>query len=338
MTADRPEVDSTKQFVTTVPDDVGCLDINGLGGGLKFVNERKMAFTHTAAVALLEMPEFPGDRPLRPEHVIYLIGTMRRKTFHWEWCKLITCTCKQPAFNQPANAEFRMNGQHTAWARLEMPADETAHVSIMRYEAATVEDMRTLYASIDRNASRTKANVINSHLVGCNEFAEFPANLIRHTAEGLAVWKWQAATERSTHDGDDIACLMKTKHLEVCQRVMRFLNTQGLNIRHRDCSHIRRSPVMAAMIATFDKVPTIAPEFWLPVKDGVNLERTDDPRHKLRSELRASVVSMCGGKKAKRVSVEEMYRWCLYAWNAHREGRTLSSLRVQIEAPRPGLK
>lgn len=308
------------------PSDV--VDVTSLGSGLELVKTRKVDFTHEEAEKLLNYEEFAGDRPLKNAHVDYLVQSMQRGTFHPEWVNLVVCKLD--------GKTYRMNGQHTAWARLELGKNWECMVTMLEYKAETMDDMRILYASIDRSSPRSRANVITSYLAGTDEFEGVKATTMRVVPQGFAQWFWKTKTERRLHDGDDVAVLLKTDHYDLARKVCSFLDAHSA----RDQRHILRAPVVAAMFATFNKAPQVALEFWGPVAAGIGIEKLGDPRLKLRNELQRSAVDNGGGALSdkKRVSQEYMFRQCLGAWNAFREGRPLQILKAVEKGNRPGVK
>lgn len=304
------------------------LNVTELGDGLKLVATRKVNFSHDEAEKILEHEEFIGDRALKNAHVDYLVSSMKRGTFHPEWVNLVVCKFD--------GKTWRMNGQHTAWARLEMPKEWPCPVTILEYTAKSMEDMRTLYASIDRSSPRTRANVIDSYLAGTPEFEGVRAVSLRLMPQGFALWFWKTKTERRYHDGDDIAYLVKTDHYDLARKVCAFLDKHA----GRDYKHLHRAPVVAAMFATFNRAPQIALDFWGPVATGTGIDKVGDPRLKLRNELQRNAVDHGFGAHSdkKIVSPEFMYRQCVTAWNAFREGRTLQILKAVEKGNRPGVK
>lgn len=311
---------------TIVKNEV--VDVTSLGNGLRLVRQRKVNFDPDEALKLIECEEFVGDRPLKQSHVDHLVRHMQRGTFHPEWVTLITCR-----YNGKV---YRMNGQHTAWARLEMPKAWECQVLMFEYEAQNEEDMRTLYSSIDRGSPRTKSNIINSYLVGCAEFDGVKAKTLAEVPRGFGLWRWATQHERQQHDGDVIAFLLKSEHYDLAKKVCGFLDKCSV----REHRHMFRSPVVAAMFATFDKAPQIAVEFWQPVSDGTGLTMRGDARLKLRNELMQTAVGLGTGARSdkERVTQEFMYRICIAAWNAFREGRPLQILKATEKGKRTAVK
>ena len=311
-----------------VEDRPEVLKVMGLGDRLKLVQTRKMDFTVEEAHKVLQHEEFPGDRTLRNGHVDYLISAMMRGTFHPEWVNLVICKFD--------GKTYRMNGQHTAWARIYMDKGYSCPVTMLEYTAKSMEDMRILYSSIDRSSPRSKGDVIKSYLAGTPEFEGVKAQTLRVAPQGFAVWFWKSKHERNQHDGDDIAFLIKTEHYDLTMKVCGFMDRHST----RDCKHILRAAVVGAMFATFNKAPQIAMEFWGPVANGTGIEKTGDPRLKLRNELIRVAVDVGTGSQSdkKKVSQEYMFRQCVGAWNAYREGRSLQLLKAIEKGNRTPVK
>jgi len=303
-------------------------DVTSLGKGLELKRRRKLEFNYSAAHTLLEHEEFPGDRKLKQSHVDHLIRVMKRGTFRPEWVTLITC--------QLAGKTYRMNGQHTAWARLEMPEDWPCPVQLLEYEAETEEDVRTLYSSIDRGSPRNRSNIMDSYLAGSEEYDGVKRTTLKYMPQGFMLWFWPTPTERQKHDADDVAFLLKTDQYDLARKVCSFLDKLSV----RENKHVFRAAVIAAMFATFKKAPQIAVEFWGPVSDGTGMQAKGDPRLKLRNELMRTAVDSGGGSRSekKRVTAEYMYRLCINAWNAYRDGRSLSMLKATESGKRTRVK
>lgn len=322
-TTDRPTVE--------IPEAIDLNDIGSLGGGLRVVSTRKERFNHELAERLLSMADVPcGDRPLNNRHVEYLIGTIKRGTFRPELVRFITCVCKEDG------KTYRINGQHTCWARMELPNNSMVgvEVDVSHYSAATLQDVRMLYASVDRGMSRTKGVVINTYLAGSEVVQGASPKVVRLAAAGLSLWLWETNHERSKHDGDDIAYLMQTEYVTVTAKVIEWMQTAGNNIRR--FSFLCRSPISAGMFETFDKSAAKAKEFWDSVRDGTGFAMKSDPRLKLRNELMQSTLNT--SRTARPVTNEEMYRWVVYAWNAWRRNEELTRFVVPQGVDRPKAK
>jgi hypothetical protein len=337
---EAPAVSERMTFSGHAPETV--VNIDDVYEDCRLISERKLDLDHDAATNILQLPEFivndaEVDRNLRDRHVEYLSACMNGGRFHPEWVSIITCVCKARVGANPPGSEFRMNGQHTCWARLHVDADYRCPVKHLRYEAESIDAMRRLYASIDRNAPRTTGNVINSYLAGTDGFEKANKRILGFLSSGMVFWlapqedgeeqkvkssKWR------TIDPDTLAYLMRTKYREIVTRVLDFL-TDG-RLTHTAIRIVGRSPVIAAMYETMTKLKSSAShEFWEKVMDGIGLESTTDPRYKLREALMSATIGQGNGKAkgVKSVSQEDMYRWCITCWNYWRRDEPMKVLK-----------
>ena len=294
--------------------------------GLELLHTRKHNFDHHLCEKVIGYREFSGERQLRPNHVNHLINAMLRGTFHPEWVNLIVC--------EHAGETWRMNGQHTCLARLELPKSwkDSGQVTVMTYETKTFDAMRELYASIDRNSPRTKGNVIHSYLGGSEEFVEVSPTLVRLLGESLGFWLWEGGHELYKHDGDEVSYLMMHTYKSLVQTILAFCLTEP---RLQSVEHMRRSPVVAAMYETFSKVIQPSLDFWTTIKTGVGFDSMSDPRLKLRSALQNTKLGSSRTKeRQKTIDRETQYRWCINSFNHWRKGDEMKVLNSTKERQR----
>lgn len=307
-------------------------DIKSLGQLLRLNSQENVELTHELCKELLALPTFVGERRLRPRHVAELAKHMRDGTFHWNMVGLITCRCNEPHNEKPKGTTFRMNGQHTCQARIELPPSYRAPVRLLRYSAATEADMRRLYATIDRGAPRTKANVIHSYIDGTEEYDGYPHHVVKHLPAALAMWRWERPEQRATHNGDDIAYMLLESDRAICQTVLGFLS-QFKQVEHK---HILRGPVVAAMLETFSRSVNKSNEFWTAVATGLGLNSERDPRKKLHKLLLTHTAHAAASNRLNgggAISREAMYRACIYCWNLWRKGEVVNGIRVPERRP-----
>lgn len=319
---------AAKQFHGHVPTEDEILHINSLGKGLRLLGQRRVPFTTKLAEEFLLIKELPGDRKLSDAHVSKLIQLMMEGSFHCELVNLASAFCLE------TGEEVRANGQHCCWARLAAPAGiETAlgNVTVSRYEAQTLVDVRLLWGVFDQFRIRKRGDVIYNHLVDSAGFENSGRRIIGELSSGLSLWLWETQHERGRHDASAVAYLMQTEYATVTRKVSEFLVASPFH----SARHLFRSPVVAAMFATFSKAVGKSEEFWAAVRDGANLP-AGDPRLVLRNDLmRTSLSSYNKASKSKAASQEDMYRWGIHAWNAWRRGSTMIYLRSPAGVPRP---
>lgn len=325
MTTALLEPPQVRQFDMEILDDAPkSLDIASLGGELKLIGRATRELTIKWAEELIDMPVL-WDRPMEDQWVAKLVAAMKRGTFLPEQVNIVTCTF--------GGKEYRMNGQHTSWARLAMPEDYRCPVTHYRYKAETENDMRRLYATIDRAKARTSGNIVVSYLFGTPEWKGYSKAVLTKLSEGLAYWLCETAHQRQMRDADDRAYLMRVNHLDLAKKVGQFITDEA----GESARHILRRPVIGAMFATFNKAAAPAREFWQAVRDGVGFVDKHDPRLTLRNGLLSASISLGIGAQPDRksVAVEEMHRWCLNAWNAWRRGDQLKILKAVLGCERP---
>jgi hypothetical protein len=191
--------------------------------------------------------------------------------------------------------------------------------------------MRRLYASIDRGASRSFGNVLNSYCSGTAQFKGVTQDNIRRIAAGFVFWKEEVESGQKM-DADDVAYRLQTESVELTQIVTAYLLTCKTP---ESRSAFRRAPVIAALYETFNILKVKAAEFWDSVRDGVNMSDLNDPRLRLRTLLTTCGLEKREGSKRRLVTSEEMYRCAIHAWNAWRRGEGLEQLRGPVHTKRP---
>lgn len=291
----------------------------------------KVTLDRELAIWMLETVEpFVADRPLRNSWVSYLAEQMARRSYLPEQVALVVCKL--------GNRTVRMNGQHTCWAILEFEGAEAKsyEVNLMTYEASTEEDMRRLYASIDRGAARTQANVVSSYLSGSKHFGELTSGQLQLLSGGFSYYKWESSHDRSRHGGDDIAVLLSTDYLDLSLRVAECVKSWNKK-EHR---HMHRVAVVGAVYATMARAPKIAGYFWSQVATGLGMESNRDPRYQLREFLVSTTIAdKAGTRSGKRLATaEDLYRVGVAAWNLFRTGSEIQYFKPSMYKDRPPVK
>ncbi len=322
---------SDKRFTARVAEDgeEPVHDLTSLGKGITLVGGSKVVFDRKMAEKLLNLREMPGDRTLRSHGVEDLMAEMRQLTFRYEIVTIASAYCLE------TEIEYRINGQHCGWAVVELDGEVPAgRVMWLKYEAKTLEDARLLYSSYDRGLGRTKADVIRSQLSDSPGFEGLSPRAVDTLAQGFAFWHWDTKHKRLRNKGASVAYLLKTDFAGVRERVASFVSS---SLNFSQCRFLRRVAVVGAMFATYDKAVGKADEFWKSVRDGVGLETTTDPRLILRNKLLQSKVSSDRPQLGKNTS-DDMYAWCVNAWNAWRKGEARRALSGAVNGERPTAK
>lgn len=319
-----------------VTEDAPMIDAETIGQAVKqgvkakIVFDKTVDFTMDLARVFIEMPEFTGERALRTEHVDTLTKHAKNGTFLTNEACLVDCICKYE------NGRIRrLNGHHTSWMRTYLPEDWTPKIRHRRYEVETEDEFREIYSLIDRNAVRTPGHVTQSRLYDTARWQGISKRALTYTKNGLAYWLWgHDPYQRQRHKVDEIISLMDTEHYTLCHEVATFCNAIGTNE-----AFLKRACVMAAILATFAKAKNDAQKFWTDVRTGVGITDMHDPRKTLRDYLqRFRVLGANSFDKANQTPAENMYKGCLYAWNAWRRNEKLQLIKVADKDKRPAVK
>lgn len=278
--------------------------------------DKPIELTKEFAYKFLEMPEFVGERKVKPEHVEKLISEAKRNCWLAENTKIISCRCTWDGVMR------RLNGQHTCWMRINMPDDWHPHVRHLQYNADTWEDFRRLYTRIDTFYQRSATHTTNARLIGIDGLDQYPNTLIRLMAQGMRQYLGLSCSLDSTLD----AMVDGQKRLAV--KVAEYVHKAGINGSDKKTFHLRRSSTVGAMLATFDVAQADAIAFWDGVCTGLNITSERDPRHVLRNWLIRAAIRSGALATQIRVDREEMYRACIHCWNIWRKNEQISTIRI----------
>jgi len=266
-----------------------------------------------------EVIRYEHDRALVKRDVAVLASHMVQGTFMPEQVTLIVCVLD--------GETYRMNGQHTSSAVLlceeqEFPVSFDG-VRLHTYVAETMEDMRQLYARLDRGRSRTNAQVVTSLLGGVDGIGDLSPKITKLLPDGLAFWLHENATERNMYAGERAALDVLGEYRPLAEQIGAFLKTLDPKTIHH--GHMFRGSVVAALYATFEKDAEAAQTFWNSVARGVGYDSENAPASRLNALLRNTIISGGHISRGQKIAVgaEQLYRSCLLAWNKHREGEEM---------------
>jgi hypothetical protein len=181
-----------------------------------------------------------------------------------------------------------------------------------------MDDVARLYATFDsRTQVRTTRDINRAFAAVDPELSELPTHIINLCVTAIAYvrhgdhYAARPAAERAE-------CLLEDESKLFIAWAHEVLGTNNDTTRH-----MWRSPVGAAMYATFQKSRKAANEFWLAVRDGTG-ETPKTPDRVLHRFLLSKTVkgSNGAGRSSTLVGPREMYVKCLHAWNAWRRDTT----------------
>lgn len=322
-------------YTGTIPKKEDVASVLALGEGHRTKSIKEVPLTKTLARFLLvDCETFVAERRLKNKGVNDIIKAAYQGTFLPE-----TVTLAYVWFD---GKRIRVNGQHLCIARLFLPDDWNPKVRLIEYEAEMSEDLRRVYCGFDRGQARSRVEIVQSYLRGSEEFEGFRKTEIKLLAQGFAVWKWADPTNRTQQSGDEISRLLKGEYNKIAVRIGTFLN---------GCDdipdHIWRAPPIGAMYDTFSKAAAASEEFWNAVAVGTGMSQADDPRLKLRNYLTKVKIgrSMYATKQKPKPEnelvaafQETVYRACIIAWNAWRDGKGVKNINPDVFVERPKAK
>jgi hypothetical protein len=201
------------------------------------------------------------------------------------------------------------------------PDADLGKVNVLQYECDTLDDIGILYGEFDRLKSRDRSDVGRSLLATWSVCHGLSAKSVQELFRGFTAWAIDGS-DRHAATPEAMATVMRTAHAALTEKVRDFLaKIRGLG--QALVGHVFRRHVIAAMFETFNKVQGPSEEFWTAVAEGGTAG--DDPRNVLRTALLKVKVAKIGGGGARGkvvaiASGEEIYRWCIHAWNRWRKG------------------
>ena len=297
----------------------GALDINDIQsiGKLKFdvLSDKTVTLSTDKAAEYIDLPIFQGEREVSDTHVQFLYDEMRRGTFNPLLVMLSTALYE--------NAVYKINGQHTCWAVINMPKTFSMQVREIRYRVTSKDQLKILYSTYDRLKARTDSHVAKVFLSDTAASEGIWSSNLSRLASGFAFWFIESPAIRTKTAPEQIASTIQYDHAELFRTVALFVQ------EHYQDKLALRQPCIAAMFATFERVPTKAAEFWGPVLTGLDISTKTDPRKILRDTF-DRVSTRISSSDRRYMNNEDLYRVCLNAWNKWRKSE---SVKATLRAP-----
>lgn len=288
------------------------------------LSDHLIKYTTARAAAYLQLPAFTGERNVTESHVQRLLQVMERGHFNWDLVVIVTCLLD--------GVIYRINGQHTSWARMGLTDNPSPEVREILYEVKSRHQLRLLYGTFDRVKSRSNSHITRVGLVDGAAAAGMASWVVSRLSPGIRMWLFEGQQAYKAIEPDELGQLIEAEHATTFNVVGLFV--QSLNDSAMPL--IKRQPAMAAMCETFSRWPADSAVFWREVAEGVNL-RPGDARLLLNRYLTRSAISRSGITSNKQiVDAEDMYRTCISAWNRWRAGGEVQALRSSATRVRAG--
>ena len=188
----------------------------------------------------------------------------------------------------------------------------------IQYRVQTKQELIALYQTYDvYTSTRSMGHLVAMDVGDIPQLANVGNTLVRKVASATLFWQIESRHARKDYSPSQRRQVVE-KHIDPVEKMVKFFRTHC-----KDRKDMRRTPVIAAMLATFDKVCTIAPEFWEPVATGLKLSNKTDPRYQLNQWLSSVTLNQTRGSDRKPTDDETMYRICLNCWNKWRDGQKM---------------
>jgi len=262
----------------------------------------------------LGIPPLGEDRKLKKDTVLEYKDKMKKGLFH----------TGQLAIAKLNGNVFRLNGQHVAEAVIR--GGIPAWVTIQTAECKDDNDLILAYCQFDDNRIRTLGDLakVKASILGLPNY-----EYIRLFVQSLLFY-W----------GDFDGYSTKHKKLEKLERTHRkrfdFVDSILCDptLPYKEAKsiirHIKRAAAVGVMMRTFDTGGEAkAREFWIAVRDGEGLKRSD-PAYRLRDYLRGTKSS--SGRIARPVNGSfevppiHWYYWCIKCWNRYVQNEPMQAI------------
>jgi hypothetical protein len=221
------------------------------------------------------------------------------------------------AIAKVGDKEYRVNGQHSAAVLAELNGQfpQGLKVHMDTYEVANNDGLALLFRQFDaRKSGRTPIDVSGAYqglyTTSLAMLAVLPSWLSR-------VWLGTTGTEGlPAPKGDDVYTLFGKTALHD------FIGWVG-DVFSIKTPELRRQTIVAAMYGTFEKNEAEARKFWQAVsRGGVEFE-DNHPTTVLDAFLKSAIEE----KKKSELKPPNFYQASIYAWNAFREDKTITTVK-----------
>ena len=283
------------------------------GSFFQLLKSEVIPLTKELAEEFRNMPASPTERELekaRVKHLKEKIRAGQAVTFHWATAQL-------------NGSELRMNGNHSSNALCELNGSFPDGLMVHR-ESYMVPDEASLAYLFrqfdDRKSGRSPADVSGAYQGLHEPLREVNRHTAKHGVEGV-VWYQRFIEKLPVPNGDDIYSLFADTGL------YSFLRWLGETLNSKT-PELLRSPVIAAMYATFNASESGARAFWGSVaRGGIEFDDTA-PATALDAWLR----QMKENKDPRRkVAGAEYYQGCIFAWTAFREEQPIKAIKFDTK-------
>ena len=279
----------------------------------RLVKSEVCELTPELAQQFRDLDPSPTERELnaaRIKHLKTKAEAGQLVTFHWSVAKL-------------GDKRLRMNGQHSS----NMLCDLNGHfpkglkVHIDEYEVPNKPSLALLFRQFDdRKSNRSPSDVASAYQGLYEELHDVPKGPAKMAVEG-ACWydRYVEGLPAPTAD-DQYVRFGEPGLLEFIRWVGELFSVKT--------PELRRQTIVAAMYGTWVKNEREARKFLAEVARGGEEFAENAPSTVLDVWLKAMVEKRGAKNELKPAN---LYQGCVFAWNAHREGKTIQTIRFDAK-------
>jgi hypothetical protein len=219
--------------------------------------------------------------------------------------------------------EYRVNGQHSSAVLAELNGEfpQGLKVHLDTYGVDSMDGLAQLFRQFDaRKSGRTPTDVSGAYQGLYADLAGVPRGAAKLAVEGVA-WYDKNVEGLPAPKGDDVYTLFGKTGLHS------FIRWVGEDIFTIKTPELKRQTIVAAMYGTFEKNEAEARKFWKEVsRGGVEFEDNHPT-----TVLDAFFKSIVEDKRKSDLKPTNFYQASIYAWNAYREDKTITSVKYDAK-------
>jgi len=282
----------------------------------KLIKRREVLVTPKYAEELLVYNTYTTQRVLRPAHSEELGLKMKLGVFRFG----------EVALAYMHNNIYMMNGQHVCTAIIEAGIPQTCILE--EFQVANKLDMSLLYQQFEilprSLGDMVKVQSDALELLWPSRLANLVVSaaciLEANTSRFIAGMAMTGSTAYKKH----ITRETKVGYLEKYVKEGEFIVDIFLNSTVDSAKHLKRAPVAAMMMKTWQKSNKNAYTFWMNVRDGENLVRQMPEWHLREFLMGHRALAYRGAINYRKATNHEVAYRSTLLWNAFRRGESIS--------------
>jgi hypothetical protein len=288
--------------------------------GFRLVKSEVVPVTSAKAHEFRNMKPSPTERELNDKRVNYLFDQFKggkARRFDWAVATL-------------GDDTFRMNGQHSSHAlcRLDGEFPDGLMACIDQYEVTSKEGLAVLFRQFDPAISTRGPDDVSGAYQGLyNELADVPRKLAKLGAEGICWYRSQIEEKPYVPTGNDRYSVFADAD------TYDFLKWQAelLTIK---APELARAAVVAAMYGCFMANEGEARAWWSEVARTSSASDETTQSTVLDNWL---VFLKDADRQEERpdVSPKQLFQGCVFAWNAFRDDKAITTIKYNAKKMPP---